>query len=181
MATVSQLVTAADLLEMPPGEPCELIAGEVRTMTPAGGEHCYLANRLAVLMTNFAEKERLGWVFSGEPGFQIAHHPDTVRAPDVAFVRRERLARPQAGFIQGPPDLAVEVASPYDRPHELREKTQVWLDAGASLVWVVWPGTRSVTVHRPGAAQQILHEGDTLSGEDVLSGFACPVADIFRT
>jgi Uma2 family endonuclease len=104
-----------------------------------------------------------------------------LRAPDVAFVSTQRLgAEDQAGFFDGPPDLAVEVVSPNDRAYEVAEKTRHWLDAGARAVWVVWPDTRSVTVHYPGRDPIILHEGDTLDGGDVVPGFTCDVAAIFE-
>ena len=86
MATTTTAITAEQLLEMSLDGPCELVAGELRMMTPAGGEHCYLVTRFAVRITNHVEGRGLGWVLSGEPGFLIARNPDTVRAPDVAFI-----------------------------------------------------------------------------------------------
>lgn len=179
MATIGQLVTADDLLRMPQDERCELIAGEVVMMTPAGYQHNTTMGRITRLLLTHAEKEGLGDVAPGDLGFVISHDPDTVRCPDVAFVRRDRRPQSPEGFFPGAPDLAVEVVSPNDRVKEVNDKARAWLDAGTTLVWVVWPDTRSVTVHRPGQKPAILHEQDAITGEDALPGFQCTVAEFF--
>jgi Uma2 family endonuclease len=125
------------------------------------------------------ERERLGEVFTAETGFVLRRDPDTVRAPDVAFVRAERV--PQArvpGFPAMAPDLVAEVVSPYDRAVEVSGKALAWLDAGVRLVWVVDPENRTVTVHRPGGTT-VLRGRDQLSGEDVLPGFALPLEELW--
>jgi len=106
--------------------------------------------------------------------------PDTVRAPDVGFVRAERIpATLTTGFFQGPPDLAVEVISPNDRAGDLLAKVQDWLGAGCRVVWVVDPGTRTVSVYRGAKQVTILTIADELTGEDVVPEFRLPVAEIF--
>ena len=108
---------------------------------------------------------------TAEAGFQLAHDPDTVRAPDVAFVRAERFPPGGVkGFFQGPPDIAVEVVSPSDRASEVAAKVQDWLQAGCSMVWVVDPENRTVTVHRSRKDITVLTEADMLTGGDVLPG-----------
>jgi Uma2 family endonuclease len=179
MTTASQLVTAEELLAMPNDQPCELIAGEVVMMTPAGHEHGTIAVTISTLLRSHAAKNRLGFVSSAEAGFVISRDPDTVRAADVAFVRRDRLPAVRKGYFPGAPDLAVEVISPTDRLADVDSKTQAWLDAGTVMVWVVWPDTRSVIVHRPGLPPRILHEHDAITGEEVLPGFQCAVAEFF--
>jgi Uma2 family endonuclease len=123
----------------------------------------------------------LGVVFGAETGFRLASNPDTVRAPDLAFVRRERI--PAGGipreFWTGAPDLAVEVISPSDRYTEVEEKVQDWLSAGTHMVVVVNPRTRAVTVYRAPTEVTRLTESDLFSGGDLLPGFTCRVSEFF--
>jgi len=180
MATLAKITTAEQLLKSPHVGPCELIGGEVVMMTPAGFEHSRIALTLGSVLRDYAAARGLGTVVGADAGFQIAHAPDTVRSPDVAFVRAARLGpSPLRGFFQGPPDLAVEVVSPTDRASELTAKVHHWLDAGCLAVWVVDPQTRTVAVWRSPHEIAILHESDTLTAEDLLPGFVLPVAAIF--
>jgi Uma2 family endonuclease len=179
MTTTSQLVTADELLTMPQNGPCELIAGEIVKMTPTGYQHGDIELTIGSLLRTHAARNKLGRVVSGEAGFLISRDPDTVRAPDVAFVRQDRQPKSPRKFFPGAPDLAVEVISPTDRLEDVDNKTQAWLGAGTTLVWVVWPDTRSVVVHRAGQERRILHEKDSITGEEVLPGFECPVAEFF--
>jgi Uma2 family endonuclease len=173
-------MTAQELAELPDdGTRHELVEGVLRTMTPAGGEHGRTGARLLVRMGAFVERERLGELFTAETGFLLRRDPDTVRAPDVAFVRTE--CAPQArvpGFPALAPDLVAEVVSPSDRAVEVAGKALAWLDAGVRLVWVVDPQNRTVTVHRPGGTT-VLRGTDQLSGEDVLPGFALPLEELW--
>jgi Uma2 family endonuclease len=132
-------------------------------------------------MAAHVRQNRLGKIFMAETGFLLSRDPDTVRAPDIAFIRKDHLPAelPQDAFWPGPPDLAVEVVSPGDTLRELDEKVQGWLDAGAMLVWVVDPQRRSVGVYRAGRNIKMLTENDELTGEDVLEGFRCRVGEIF--
>jgi Uma2 family endonuclease len=130
----------------------------------------------------FDVARRLGRVFTGEPGFRLTTDPDTVRAPDVAFVRQERvpaMGLPK-GYWPGAPDLAVEVISPTDLYTEVDEKVATWLEHGTRLVFVVNPRRRTVAVHRPGRLVRMLGEGDVLNGEDIVPGWALAVGDLFR-
>ncbi len=151
-------------------------------MSPAGFGHGRIANRISVRLGTFVEERSLGVVTTAETGFQIGRDPDTVRAPDVAFVRAERLpAIEPLGYFQGAPDLAVEVLSPQDRAGEAVAKVQDWLDADCREVWVVDPRTRTVTVYRGGNEALVLHASDTLACGELLHGFSIPVAEIFAT
>jgi Uma2 family endonuclease len=149
-------------------------------MSPAGSEHGAVIGNLSAMVWNYAKSHSLGRVFGAETGFLIAQDPDTVRAPDVAFVRAERISGnlPQ-GFFVGAPDLAVEVLSPSDRASEVLVKTQNWLEAGCRMVWVVDPLTQSVTVYRSRRDIVVLAAAELLSGDDVLPGFTLPVAEVF--
>ena len=131
-------------------------------------------------MFGFLKDHPLGILTGAETGFHIGHNPDTVRAPDVAFVRADRLPRSTvSGFFRGAPDLAVEVLSPEDRAGEVLAKVQEWLDAGCRNVWVIDPRTRTVSVHRSRREILVLSAPDSLTGDDLLPEFSVPVAEIF--
>ena len=180
--TTRTLVTADELLRMPDeGKRYELIEGELIEMAPAGLRHGEIAATVAVLIGYHVRQKDLGSVFVAEPGFFLQRNPDTVRAPDVAFIAKNRLS-PEgapAGFSDTIPDLVVEVVSPSDRAGQVQAKIEQWIAHGVKLVWLVYPECRSITVYRSLSEVHVLHEGDTLTGDPVLPGFSCPVAEIF--
>ena len=182
MSVVTAVITAEDLERMLFGEQrVELVRGEVITMAPAGAEHGEIAGFTFGALFNFVRPNSLGSLFAAETGFILARNPDTVRAPDVAFVAAERAAqqRGRTGFFEGPPDLAVEVVSPHDTAEEVEAKVLDYLEAGTRMVWIVRPRTRTVTVYRSLREVQVLRPGDTLEGGDVLPGLAIPVESLF--
>ena len=171
--------TAEELLRATEIGRCELVRGELKTMIPPGAEHGRVAMRLAVPIASHVGLHGLGTVFAAETGFLLARDPDTVRAPDIAFVGAGRPAVPARGYYPGAPDLAVEVLSPDDRPGYVNEKIAEWLEAGARAVWVVDPGARTVAVHAPGREPATFGRGDTLRGGTTLPGFAFAVTEVF--
>ena len=173
ITTAEELLTAQDIGR------CELVRGRLRAMIPPGAEHGRLAHELGYMISRHVKAHGLGTVYAAETGFLLSRDPDTVRAPDVAFVRADRAPAPPRGYYPGAPDLAVEVLSPDDRPGYVREKVAEWLEAGTRAVWVVDPRSRTVTVHEPGAEPRLLEEADALFGGDVLPGFELMVAEIF--
>jgi Uma2 family endonuclease len=182
MSTILQQVTADELLAMPKdGFRYELVKGELRKMSPAGSEHGAIIFNLSILLGQHIKANNLGQGFGAETGFKLTSNPDTVRAADIAFVRRERI--PETGlpknFWQTAPDLAVEVLSPGDSLEEVEEKVEDWLAAGARAVWIVSPKRRSVTVYRSMTDVTRLAEADELDGETVVQGFRCKVSEIF--
>ncbi|HEV7903802.1 MAG TPA: Uma2 family endonuclease [Pyrinomonadaceae bacterium] len=182
MSTTTQLTTAEELLAMPDdGFRYELVEGELRRMSPAGHNHGRIVMRLAIPLGKFIADHNLGAAYAAETGFKLKSNPDTVRAPDVSFIRRERVEEigETEGFWPGAPDLAVEVNSPGDRVGEVEEKVQEWLDAGTRLVWVVSPKLRVVTVYRSLTDIVTLTEKDLLDGGEVVPGFQFPVAELF--
>ena len=181
MAT-STPVTAEQLAAMPDdGNRWELVAGELIMMTPAGWKHGAIAGRLQAWLASHVEENDLGLVFAAETGFRLSRNPDTIRAPDVAFVAKGRLTSlpTQEVFWPGVPDLAVEVVSPNDRARYVEEKVKAWLEAGCAMVWVVDPEPETVTVHRATGRPATLSGQDELSGEEVVEGFCCPVGALF--
>ena len=181
MAT-SQIVTADELLRMPSGgNRYELMRGELHTMSPTGDEHGIVTMALGIRLGSFVTQHKLGAVFAAETGFHLEHDPDTVLAPDIAFVERERFAATglSGKFWQGAPDLAVEVNSPGDRAAKIAAKTQTWLTQGARQVWIVDPEKRTIAIHHRDGQVAVLSETDILSGGDLVPGFACRVGEIF--
>jgi Uma2 family endonuclease len=181
MSTQACLITAEDLWNMPGDQHRELVRGELRTMAPSGGEHGAIINNLAFVLTSHVRQARLGVVFGAETGFVLARDPDVVRGADVAFVQAARI--PATGipkkFWEGAPDLAVEVLSPSDSLDEIEEKVDDYLRANTPLIWVLNPRRKTVTVYRPDEKPRILSESDALTGEDVIPGFGCQVAEAF--
>ncbi|MBM4043441.1 MAG: Uma2 family endonuclease [Planctomycetes bacterium] len=181
--SVTTLFTADQLLQMPKdGFRYELVSGELTKMAPAGFEHGVLGSRLQVLLGSYVLKNRLGEIASSDTGFRLASDPDTVLAPDVAFISAERCraVENKQGFFEGAPDLAIEVVSPSDTRSEVADKVSAWLDAGARMVWVVHPARRTVTVYRSATDIETLTERDELDGHDVVPGFRCRVGDLFE-
>jgi Uma2 family endonuclease len=180
MAAMEPITTADQLFQASDLGRCELLRGELIMMSPAGSRHGMIAARISGLLWDFVEPRSLGTVFGAETGFRIASNPDTVRAPDVAFIRRERLAEGLPdGFFPGPPDLAVEVLSPNDRAGDVLAKVQDWLNAGTAALWIVDPKTETVTIYGPDRKAAMAASTDTLSGGDLLPGFSVPVAELF--
>ncbi len=177
-------VSAEDLFLMKhddAGKRYELVRGELQEMPPAGGYHGNVAFTIASIIGAHIRGKDLGEGFTAETGFVTRRDPDTVRAPDVAFVTKERLdgGRAPDGFVQIAPDLAVEVVSPNDSAASVYVKVKEYFTAGTRLVWVVYPDTRSVTVYHSPGENKILHEGATLDGEPVLEGFEVQVSELF--
>lgn len=180
MAPVAEITTAEQLSQEPSLGRCELLRGEVVFMSPSGSLHAVVVATLGGVLYDFVQQRKLGWVFGAEGGFLIRRDPDTVRAPDAAFVKHGRMpASVPAGFFPGPPDLAVEVLSPNDRASDVFAKVSDWLETGCRKVWVVDPETRSIAVCSPKTEMRMLHVSDTLTDDDVLPGFQIEVRNLF--
>jgi Uma2 family endonuclease len=183
MSTTS-LVTADELLTLPMGmgKRYELVLGELRVMSPAGWRHGNVISNFHELLAPFVKQHDLGMMFGAETGFRLARNPDTVRAPDIAFLAKQNLPAemPSEAYWPGAPDLAVEVLSPGDRTGEVDEKIEAWLDAGTRAVWVVDPKLQTVTVYETKNKVSVNSLGQTLGGGRVVPGFSCPVDELFR-
>ncbi|HZL35344.1 MAG TPA: Uma2 family endonuclease [Tepidisphaeraceae bacterium] len=178
-------ITPEELLAMPDSVDYELVDGKLveRNM---GLKSSAIAMRIGQRLLNFLDTQKAGHVFGSEAAFRcFPDDADKVRKPDVSFIRNGRLPgeRDPDGYGYIAPDLVVEVISPNDKADEVDEKIQEYLTAGVPLIWIVHPKTRIVQIHRPptsplGASTR-LTESDTITGEDVLTGFSCPVAAFF--
>jgi Uma2 family endonuclease len=183
MATPSQhpRLTAADLLALEDDRwRHELEAGFLLSEPLPTPRHDRVRRRLETLLEAFVAEHRLGEVF-GEAGFVLARDPDTVRGPDLSFVRAARLVNlDDSRFFEGAPDLAVEILSPSNRPYQVRAKVADYLEAGSQVVWVVDPEKRGVTSWRSILAPRVVGFDGELDGEDVLPGLRVPVAALFE-
>lgn len=149
-------------------------------MSPAGRNHGRIAGRLFLRIGNHVEQNQLGETYAAETGFLIQRNPDTVRAPDVAFVALERLRdfAGHGGFLPLAPDLVGEVISTADRRSDVESKARAWLRAGVRVVLVVDPQTATVRVYRVGVEVQVDSHG-LADLDDVLPGFQLDVAELF--
>ena len=150
-------------------------------MLPAGQQHRRIAQRIALSLGQHVATNKLGEVYAAETGFKLASNPDHVRAPDAAFIRRERVAAvgEAEGFWPGAPDLAIEVISPNDSFADVEEKVLDWLVAGSRAVIVVNPRNRSVTLYRSASEVRVLRDKESLAVQDVVPGWSIPVWELF--
>lgn len=180
MAVQRRLMTAEELAALPDdGMRHELIDGELKTLSPAGGPHGDDGYWFQLELGNHVKRHRLGRCFLAETGFLIRQDPDTVRAPDFAFIRADRLpkGRLPPGYLTIAPDLVVEVVSPSDSAAEVRDKVDEWLRFGCRAVWVLYPGPRLVK-HGANGSPPSLGPDDIVEGGDVLPGFQMRLRDM---
>lgn len=155
----------------------ELIKGELLTMSPPGEEHGAVTANLSALLHNYVKANNLGGLRI-ETGFKLESDPDTVLAPDIAFIARDRAGTRMVGYRHGPPDVAVEVRSQWDTNPKVERKTALWIELGAKSVWNVNPRKRTVEVVRADGKRRIFHETDELV-DDTVPGFRVAVTEIF--
>lgn len=182
MIEAAARVDARTLLGMrDDGQRYELVEGLLRMMSPAGGRHGRVSHALALILGSHVRSRQLGVVYAAKTGFLLRREPDTVRAPDVAFVGRERAVGidDEHGFVALVPDLVGKVVSPRDSFSDVEEKVLAWLAAGTRLVIVVDPSTRTLHAYRGAGRVAVLREGESLDAGDVVPGLLIGVADLF--
>jgi Uma2 family endonuclease len=180
--STSHLLTAEQLPAVDlPGKVMELVRGRLVVREPPGTRHGSIAARLSYLLADHVYRHELGVVCSQDTGFKIESDPDTVRAPDVAFIGRARANQiPATGYAAFAPDLVAEIVSPGDRPGDVLAKVAQWLDAGTTVVWVIDPGRTEARVYRDDGELTIVGAEGSLAAEGVLPGFACALAAVLR-
>jgi Uma2 family endonuclease len=187
MTTAQKLMTAEEFADLPTpsDERLELVRGVVVMAPPPDTGHGRRARRVERPLEDFIFEHGFG-LTTGEGGYRLRRNPDTVRAPDSAWIAFDRLpdgVLPDEGYVDGAPNLAVEVISPGNRELDMDEKIADWLAAGCDRVWVVRPRQRSVTVHRPNGDSHRYTAEDTLTSDDAafpVAGFELKVAAIFE-
>jgi Uma2 family endonuclease len=174
-------MTADELLKLYiPGKRIELVAGVAMVREPAGYVHGRVTmNLTARLVLYLQEHPGSGQLIAGATGFTLARGPDTVRSPDIAYIRPGRVPDPATqGFPELAPDLVVDVLSPEDRPREIQQRAGQWLVAGTQVVWVVDPRRQATHVYRSDGTEEFIGTEGALQGEDILPGFTCPLEAI---
>lgn len=182
MSAAATPITAEQLANLPDdGKRYELVCGELSAMSPHGGHHGRVAMKIGRLLGNFVEEHELGEVFAAETGFLLATNPDTVRAPDAAFLRADRFAKVEdvEGFLPVAPDLVVEVVSPNDSSSAVEEKAISWIHFGVRLVMVADPANRSIRMYREQGSIAVKFAGDQVDASDVVDGWKFSVDDVF--
>jgi Uma2 family endonuclease len=180
-AVQQKLLTAEEFLLLPQpadGSQQELVRGEILTMPPPGGLHgvcCSKANRK---IGAFVDENGLGTVACNDTGFVTERNPDSVRGPDVSYWSTERLKEVPVGYIEIAPDLLVEVLSPSNTRKLILSKIREYFAKGVRMIWVISPEDRTLTVYRTLNEGRLLHESATVTGDEVLPGFSCRVADL---
>lgn len=164
------------------GHRYELVNGELIDMGNSGAKHGYLAIILSAALFNCVSTQKLGAMFDSSTAFKMKS--GNKRSPDISFVAKERLQGlldlPD-GFLEGAPDLAVEILSPSNTVEEIHNKLVEYFENGARLVWVIHPKENYVLVYRSSQSpDRLLKSTDSLDGEDIVPGFTLPVADLFQ-
>ncbi|MCY3892070.1 MAG: Uma2 family endonuclease [Acidimicrobiaceae bacterium] len=180
-ASPATLLTADEFMHLGDEVYGELIRGVFCEMPRPGLRHGQITARLCAQLVNHVEERQLGTAV-GEVGVLLERGPDTVRAPDAAFISHERLPKGSVPdrYDVSVPELVAEVVSPSDRRSEVDAKARMWVSFGVLLVWAVFPKTRTVEVYRAGTeAVETLTEDDSLDGGDVLPGFTYPLIRLF--
>lgn len=176
------LLTADELEQMPDDDSVqiELDEGELITMPPAGMDHGDCGTAITIALGGFVKKHRLGKVYSADTGFRLKD--DTVRAPDVAFVRQERVETVhRRGFGKGAPDLAVEIFSPSDNVRQLMRKVKQYFAAGCHTVWIVYPDRREVQILESNGTDRLVDLGGVIEAPELLPGLSIPIAEFFES
>lgn len=181
MAPSTPLVTAEELERLPRDDRrYELVEGRLIAMSPVGVPHGVVVVNVIFLLRRHLLTTPVAHVLT-EVGFKLAANPDTVRAPDIAVVRKDRLSPNTHGFPSLAPDLAIEVLSPDDPPREVRSKVDEYLSRGVLIVVVIDPSNRAATVWRASGSPLELNSGDDrLDLNEVLPGFSCSLDEIFE-
>lgn len=171
-------MTEQEFMRLPDdGRKYELVNGEVKEM-PAGGKHGAIGLRIGHRVIPYTQG--LGYAFDSSTGFRMIN--GNIRSPDVSFLIKERLpgGEPPVGFVDGAPDLAIEVVSPSDEMPELLRKVAEYFESGSQQVWLLFPEKQRVNLYFSPIDMVVLLAEDEITGGDLLPGFRCQVKELFE-
>ncbi|MEZ2318999.1 MAG: Uma2 family endonuclease [Microcoleus sp.] len=164
------------------GHRYEIVNGELIDMGNRSAKHGYVCSILMILLGGYVHIQKLGAMFDSSTAFKMKS--GNKRSPDVSFMAKERLQGLEElpdGFLEGAPDLAVEILSPSNTVEEIHNKLVEYFENGARLVWVINPKEKYVLVYRSSQEpDRLLKSADSLDGEEIVSGFTLPVAELFQ-
>ena len=155
----------------------EYVKGELVAMAPPSMEHGEISSNVHLHLGLHVRENQLGRLYIAETTFHLG---DRLVKPDIAFVSTDRLPENREKGSPVPPDLAVEVVSPTDKHYDVTKKALAYLKAGTRLIWVIEPVAKTVMIYRSETDFTLLTCKDTLTGEDVVEGFTCPVVQLFE-
>lgn len=155
----------------------EFVKGELIPMAAASMRHGRISVNILRYLDPPVYENKLGELFTAETSFKVG---ERVLKPDIAFISKERITGDQDKGSPIPPDLAIEVVSPSDIHSHVIGKALAYLDAGTRCVWIVDPVSKTVTVYKSETDIKTLTREDTLTGDDVVPGFSCPVELLFE-
>lgn len=178
--TAPRLVTGEELLALAEMGRCELIDGEIRQLAWCDEMHGRYGMSLAIRVGEFIARHGLGQSYMAGTGFYLKRNPDTVRAPDFAFIRADRVIGDEEGYCHVAPDLIVEVLSPSDKAEDITAKIDQWHKFGVRSAWVVSPKAKTIALHYPDGTGRTFRVGETLTDDLVLPGFQLSVAEVFQ-
>ena len=180
-ATETRLITGEEFALMPNTHWCELVAGRIVRMAPAGDEHGGVEGNVYNAIRSFVRPRKLGKVRVGETGIYTRRNPDTVRGADALFISNERYVQVKSkSYLDVAPELVVEVLSPGNTWEEMTQKLREYFAIGVRLVWIVSPSSKTVFAYRSLTDVREFAASDELPGDDVLPGFSVPVASLFE-
>jgi Uma2 family endonuclease len=174
-------MTGEELFASGIDECAELVRGEIRILSPTGYAHGQAESNVGAILREYVRKENLGSVLVGEVGIYTHRDPDTVRAADVLFISRERMARVKSpAFLDVAPELVVEILSPRDLWSDITEKLEEYFAVGVLRVWLVDPRRKRVFAYRSPTDVRCFSEADAISGENALPGFEIRASAFFE-
>lgn len=163
------------------GMPRELDEGELIILSPTKRKHGRVQRNIVAVLDRFLDRNPAGEMYLAETGFLLSRDPATLRAPDVAFVRAECSGQESPeGYLEGAPDLAVEVVSPWETARHITRKVVQYLRHGGHTVWVVYPEAEEVHVFEASGSNRVLRAGQLLEAPELLPGFSVPVERLFQ-